>query len=456
MSHRLHSATYTHADHFLLSLAQSQTRTLAEREARGLAPMQRLLDSLGNPEQQLPRLIHITGSKGKGSTALICESLLQSAGYRTGVYTSPHYQHFGERIRIDGQPLSPAEFDAAIHPIHTYKEDNPEHTPSFAEALTAAAICTFAKAALDVVIIEVNMGGRLDPTNVLDNDIALLTSLEREHTEALGASLEAITAEKTGIFRPDKQAIVGAVPPALLPQIAKHAYQQKTNINFINQSIEIRQTADGWRLRSPWLKVDLPSSQQSPIMTLPAQRNNVALAICAVTALNIIPPEKLLETIDISLSHIRLPGRLDWQSPDEQRQRPARLIDSAHTAASVGLVKQFIAHKLNLSALRRVRVIVSVATNKEPLAMLQDLLPLATEIYCYQANERSMSAEQLAAALRDFDFDDESVSITPLYSHEAFTNILQDTTLDADDLLILTGSTYLAGEVYRVLEDLEI
>lgn len=433
----------------LMQIAQSKTRSKAEREARGLAPIQQLMATLGNPEQRLPPCIHITGSKGKGSTALIAESIALAAGLRVGTFTSPHLQHFRERIRLNGEPISHDRFERAFDPIREYCQQYADALPTFPEAITAAGLTVFAESDLDVVIIEVGLGGRLDPSNVITADVAVLTNIELEHQQALGETLVEIADEKAGIFKPQKLALIGPIVQAVRPTLAKKAYQQQTNAYFMGQGIQLKQLANGWRLSLPWLKLDLPNSQQCSQMTLPHQRNNVALAVAAITALEIIPGETLLESLNKGLKNLSLPGKLDWQPATESK--PAILIDSAHTANSMQALRDFIDRQFPEQP-KCCRLIISVAASKDVETLIPPLLPIVTDIYCTSVNDRSMPVDELQQALRetlDKRNAQNTVTISTLPTTESLHKALQATDLDQDDLLLITGSTYLAGAAYN-------
>lgn len=437
------------AAELLLRIAQTTTRSKAEREARGMTPTQRLMTALGNPEQRLPPCIHITGSKGKGSTALIVESIALVAGLRVGTFTSPHLQHFRERIRLNGEPMTPEAFEQAFDPIRDYCQQHPDALPTFPEALTAAGLSVFAKSDLDIVIIEVGLGGRLDPSNVITADVAVLTNIELEHQQALGDTLIEIADEKAGIFKPQKLALIGPVVQAVRPTLAKKAYQQQTNAYFMGQGIQLKQLANGWRLSLPWLKLDLPNSQQCSQMTLPHQRNNVALAVAAITALDIIPGEALLESLNKGLNNLSLPGKLDWQPATESK--PAILIDSAHTASSMQALRDFIDRQFPEQP-QRCRLIISVATSKDIETLIMPLLPIITDIYCTSVNDRSMPVDELQQALQetlDKSNAQNTITISTLPTTDALASAIQATDLDQNDLLLITGSTYLAGAAYH-------
>ena len=169
-----------------------------------LSRVQALLGLLGNPETKA-RSIHVAGTKGKGSTAALCDAALHAAGYKTGFYSSPHLHSFRERIRIDSQPIGEAEFAGLVErlwPHHeSVSEDSPLGPVTLFEFMTAMAFQAFCDSGADFQTIEVGLGGRLDATNVLNPEVCVITSISRDHTAILGDSLAEIASEKAGIIK---------------------------------------------------------------------------------------------------------------------------------------------------------------------------------------------------------------------------------------------------------------
>src|SRR5262245_34682361 len=169
----------------------------------GLGPVRRLLERLGDPQQGLP-VVHVAGSKGKGSTLLLAESMLRTAGLRTGSFTSPHLERWTERFRLDGREAEGERLAAPGERIRPHVEAlhraDPEGAPTFFDATTGAALLLFREASVDVALLEVGLGGRLDSTNVVSPAVACITTIELEHTDRLGTTHAAIAAEKAGIL----------------------------------------------------------------------------------------------------------------------------------------------------------------------------------------------------------------------------------------------------------------
>ena len=210
---------YRNAIDRLLSLVDHERTGIPNpRQKRifDLGRMEAFLSRLGNP-QRASKTIHIAGTKGKGSTAALCDAALRAAGYRTGFYSSPHLHSFRERIRINSQPISEAEFSRLVEQLWSAQEWIGQHTElgniTLFEFMTGMAFQCFADNQSDFQVIEVGLGGRLDATNVLDSDVCVITPISRDHTAILGDSIAEIASEKAGIIKPGRPVVVAPQVP---------------------------------------------------------------------------------------------------------------------------------------------------------------------------------------------------------------------------------------------------
>lgn len=181
----------------------------------GIDRMQAFVRYLGHPEQAYP-VIHVAGTNGKGSTCAMLEAIFRAAGYRTGLFTSPHLVHQGERVQVDRVILSREQiigYTRRLKPIaESIEAAHPDHHPSFFEFMTGMAFLRFAEARVGVALIETGLGGRLDATNVVNPEISIITSISLDHTDILGDTVEAIAREKAGIIKPGKPIVLGLMP----------------------------------------------------------------------------------------------------------------------------------------------------------------------------------------------------------------------------------------------------
>ena len=241
--------TYRDATAFLESLVRTPSRTREERERLGLYPIESLLDRIGNPHRELAA-IHITGSKGKGSTALYLEALLAAAGLRIGTFTSPHLEHWNERIRIVGAPIGRGKFVAAMERVRPVIADlhraDADTAPAFFDALVAAAFSAFADAGVDIAVIEAGIGARLDPTRACRAAATCVTSVEMEHADRLGPALTDIAREKAAVARAGVPLVVGSIPAPASTVVERETVRIGAPLRRLGRDIGIR-----WRGAHP-------------------------------------------------------------------------------------------------------------------------------------------------------------------------------------------------------------
>ena len=299
-----------------------------------LKRMRMILDLLGNPQDSF-RIIHITGTNGKGSTARMAEAICRAYGMRTGLYTSPHLEHVSERIVIDGQRLSDDDFVELWNQVKDFvalvdKKMDEEGAPrmSFFEVLTAMAIWKFADAPVDVAIVEVGMGGRWDATNVLDADAAVIGPIDMDHMAWLGDTVEQIAQEKVGIIKPGCTAIIGRQPheSEVMPIIEQAAAENHATIIRDGYEAEVvsRMPAVGGQmvtLRMPnGTYADVPVDKFGE-----HQAHNALAALCACEV--VIPVSGALDgdLVAEALSSVKIPGRIE-----QVRSSPTIIIDGGH------------------------------------------------------------------------------------------------------------------------------
>ncbi|HPS10819.1 MAG TPA: Mur ligase family protein, partial [Paludibacteraceae bacterium] len=202
----------------------------------GLENSIRLMEQLANPQQQY-RIIHVAGTNGKGSVSHFLSAILQSAGYTTGLYTSPHLVDFGERIRVNGEKIRPEYVSDFVEKNEKMLD---EIQPSFFEATMAMAFRYFADCAVDVAVIEVGLGGRLDSTNIVSPALSVITNISFDHTEFLGNTLAQIAAEKAGIIKPETPVVIGEVVPETRPVFIEKAQKHHSPLVFAEENIPVK------------------------------------------------------------------------------------------------------------------------------------------------------------------------------------------------------------------------
>lgn len=310
----------------------------------GLERIERLLARLGQPQQRVP-FIHVAGTNGKGSVCAYLSAALTAAGYRVGRYTSPHLVDWTERIAIGDRPISPAEFVAALERTIAAIDPNFE-APTLFEVVTAAAWELFARRELDIAVIEVGLGGRLDATNVAIPAVAAITSISRDHWQRLGDTIAAIAGEKAGILKPQIPAVVAPQVPLAEAVIAERARQLNCPVLWSQPAIPIASDlVPGASSNAPDIAADivLRRARYRDLdydLMLPGdvQLINSAMAIDILQVLRARGWDKLTDVaIARGLAHTRWPGRLQWL---QWRDR-TWLIDGAHNLAAAQALRRY-------------------------------------------------------------------------------------------------------------------
>ena len=413
-------------------------------ERLGLAPIRRLLERLDDPQHGLP-VIHIAGSKGKGSTALFAEALLHSGGERVGTFTSPHLERWTERFRIDAREVAGERLAAAVERVRPHvealRDSDPATAPTFFDATTAAALLLFREAQVDRAILEVGLGGRLDSTNVVTPQVACITSIELEHTDRLGGTLASIAREKAGILKPGVPAVIGELAEEAAAVIEARAAELGITPARAGRDFRaeiLAEGPEGLRLRLR----DGPLDLEVELPLLGAhQAANAALALACVRRAGGLGDAALASAVQSGLPSARLPGRLELL-----RRDPAVLVDSAHTAASA----RALARVLKLLRARRTHLVLSISAGKDTGSMLEALLPLADELSVTRAEPaRSLAPAEIAEAARAR-APRLAVRVVP---NPQLALRAAAARLEPGDLLCVAGSVYLAGIARRVLRD---
>jgi len=349
----------------LFGRANYETRRPRTPEAFRLEPIRRLLEALGNPHRRYA-VVHIAGTKGKGSTAAMAEAILRAAGYRTGLYTSPHLHTMRERIRIGGTPIPRATVVALFEGLRPMIEEDPDLTVF--DILTAMGFWAFAEAGVEIAVVEVGLGGRLDSTNVVSPAVCLITALSLDHTEILGPTLAHIAFEKAGILKP-------GVPAVTAPQAAEAMAVLRRVAAERGAPLE---TLAGWRYGPTEIA---PNGQRGEIgapdgsrwaVRLPLlgrhQWENAALAVAAMLRLReqgwAIPDRAIRE----GLEGVQWPGRFEVLRAD-----PPLVLDGAHNDASAARLAETVSE---VFPGRRWQLVFGASADKDPRAILAPLRPL--------------------------------------------------------------------------------
>jgi dihydrofolate synthase/folylpolyglutamate synthase len=435
------------AEHWLEGLVNHERRPGYADARLGLEPIRALLARLGDPQTGLP-VLHVAGSKGKGSVVLMVEALARAAGLRTGAYTSPHLSRWTERFRIDGREIDPAPLAAAVARVAPAVEalrapGTPARAevtpqPTWFDAVTATAFVVFAEQPLDLVLLEVGLGGRLDSTNVVAPRLCCVTSIELEHTERLGTTLSAIAAEKAGILKAGVPAVIGDLPAEARAVVEARAKEIGAPLVSYGQEFSASGTgvgAGGQRIRQRDGRLEI----EAGLACLgPHQVHNASLALACARRLRITSDRDLPVIAARAFESIRLPGRIEVLE-----RRPIVLVDSAHTRASaesLALVLAELPHRAR-------HLVLSVSRGKDVAAICGALVPGAARVTLTRAEpSRSLELAELELVVRAAGARDVVLEADPRRALRRAR-----ATLAEDEMLCVAGSIYLAGIAREVL-----
>lgn len=382
--------TYSEAIRFLCTLQRFGIQP-------GLETTRELLAQLGNPHERL-RFLHIAGTNGKGSVAAMCQAVLTTAGYRTGLYTSPHLVSFCERIQLDGQPIAEPEMARLVSELQPMLSRTTRPATLF-EVVTVLALRYFHEQRADVVVWETGLGGRLDATNVVTPLVSIITNVAFDHTEYLGDTLPKIAAEKAGIIKP-RVPVVTAAEGEALEVIRRVCTEQQAPLTVVTAGTN----------RTPLI---------GPHQALNCAVAETALRLCG---LRITEPQ-----IRLGLARTRWPGRFEIV-----RRNPLLILDGAHNphgaeALAATVREQFPGRRLTL--------ILGVLRDKDYRGLCRILAPLASRVLCVPvASDRTAKPEDIAAACQPA-------------KTELCRNAAEALAKTQNEDVLVTGSLYLIGEV---------
>ncbi len=395
----------------------------------GVDRMQHLVAELGHPERSYP-VVHIAGTNGKGSVSAMVESILRAAGCRTGLYTSPHLVKLGERVQVNRQLLTEQEIVAYTKELSPVAQrlaaTGPDEHPTFFEFMTAMAFLQFARRNVDVAVIEVGMGGRLDATNVVQPEVTVITSIGLDHMEQLGDNVAKIAREKAGIIKPGRPVVMGRLPAEAEQVVREVARAHHVPVHSVREVF-------GENL------ADYPSTN----LEGDYQRWNAATATLAVRLLRgKFPLDDA--TIARGLQQVIWPGR--WQRTSIGG-RPL-ILDASHNPEGAQVLENNL-HKLVAAAGRKPIIVTGVLGEFRARALLDVVCRYGREVHLVPPHqERACTYEQLEAIV--------DPEVKPMLRRATLEQIFPDertcTLGGPDDIVVVTGSIYLLGEVLARIE----
>lgn len=400
-----------------------------------------LLARIGNPHLAAPAVL-VAGTKGKGSTAAMMASMLQAGGYRVGLYTKPHLVDYRERFRVDGALIASEELIHAVEtirpPIETL-EGGPDGAPTYFEASVAIAFWYFAQARVDLAVVEVGLGGRLDATNVADPLVSVITTVSYDHMEMLGETLEAIAREKAGIVRARGAVVAAPQAPEALAAIIDVCTRHDARLWLVNEIMTWEAQAvtlhdQTFTLRGPW-------RSYGPLRLPLVGAHQLTNAAAAVTAVEVVGERGFPvggDAIRGGLAALRWPARVEVI-----HERPYVVVDVAHNPASIGALRQ------TLEALfpgRRIILVFGMVATHDHRASTSLIAPLAeTVIVTTPQHAKPLPAAVLAEEVRRYAravevIDDRRAAVDRALALAG-----------EEDVVVITGSFFLVGEVREAL-----
>ncbi len=425
---------YNQALDYLYSFVDYSLKHISElaRAEFNLDRMFALLEELGEPQGRYP-IIHVAGTKGKGSVSALCASALKAAGYKTGLFSSPHLWDYVERIQINGEPISHAQLIELVEEVKPAVKKVPKLTTF--EITTAIAFLAFAKNNVDAAVIEVGLGGRLDATNVVMPKVSVITSLSYDHTAILGNTLVAIAGEKAGIIKRKMPVISAPQESDALDVLERVAKQRNSPFILVGKDVKFERLSsslDGQTLRLS--SAIFPPSQPLEL-TIPLlgahQVENAAIAYAALKASGLEIPD---EAIQKGFADVKWPARFEIL-----RRQPPVVIDSAHNRDSAKRLRETLDEYFPETP---VILIFCALEDKDIIGMLEELKPRLEWVVATRADHpRAPSAGWLAEQVRKVDIPVEVVEPVA----EALERALD---LAGEQKMVLSaGSVAFAGEV---------
>jgi dihydrofolate synthase/folylpolyglutamate synthase len=394
-----------------------------------LARIQAVLDALGNPHRQV-RFIHVAGTNGKGSTCAMIASALRAGGYHTGLYTSPHLIDPRERIQLDGAPIEEQLWVDTFEEVHNTAErllagDEIDAHPSFFETVTAMAFVAFARKRVEIVSLETGLGGRLDATNVVVPEVAVITPIDFDHEAFLGSGIESIAAEKAGILKAGRPAVFSAQRPDAFAVLDRRALELDIAV-----TLSSRWRIENARIEKYSSRFTLIADEQIPIECPLAGEHQIENARTAAAALNVfgLPAIAIAEGI----ARVRWPGRLERIA-----EHPDIILDGAHNPAGA---KALAAYIRRFFANEPVRIVYGAMRDKAIEEVTSTLFPLAAEVILTAPNQpRAFHPESLAEVI-------EHPNVRTAANIEEALRMTRENPMTT----FVTGSLFLVGEARAI------
>ena len=396
----------------------------------GLETMTALIARLGRPDTRY-RILHIAGTNGKGSTAAMSAAMLQAAGHRVGLYTSPHLVEFSERIRVDGRMISEADIGRLAEVLQ--KAAEPDLSPTFFECTTAMALQYFAEAQVDAAVLEVGLGGRFDATNVVTPVACAVTTIALDHQEYLGTTLSSVAYEKAGIIKPLVPVVVGRMSDEAGETIEQVAEERGAPLSRLGREFEVAGMPERFRFSGRTRRYDNLVCSLSGAH----QVDNCACALSLIEAAGERGLDVGETAVREGLRTVQWPGRLEVVD-----RTPLVVLDGAHNPAAAAAVAEYMQAFRRVNPESRVILVLGMMRDKDHLGFAKPFRGLVDQVVLTQAGlSRSATVDELYGALQELWPSARAEAV----SADALT--LARRLARTQDLICVTGSLMLIGDV---------
>ena len=402
----------------------------------GLSTMQSILEKLGNPQNDF-KCIHISGTNGKGSVASSLSNILSTAGYKTGLYTSPHLVSFNERFCINGKQVTDDDIIEAYNVVEAV--NNGERSATFFEISTAMAFYLFSSMNVDYAVIETGMGGRLDATNIVNPVLSIITNISVEHKAYLGGTLAEIAGEKAGIIKANTPVVTGAKQKAAVSVIEAKAKEMSAPLYKFRSNFKVRRVDKEGRFTFYGIKNTWQNVETKLLGNHQVDNASLVLAACEV----LIETEGLDLSEDIikkGLLTTSWPGRLEVVSDS-----PLTIVDGAHNLVAIRKLTEYL--KTAFSG-RKITLVTGVLDDKSYTTMFKCILPVCSRVVITEAkSERSIPSETLVVAAKKYISDTTVIKDIP----EAIQ--FAENASEEEDVICISGSLYVVGEAKEFFQN---
>jgi dihydrofolate synthase/folylpolyglutamate synthase len=412
----------------------------------GLDRIKMLLSGLGDPQLAFPA-VHVTGTNGKGSVCKMLACILQEAGYRTGLYMSPHLERFNERISVDGTCISDNDLVESVSKVRPVVDEMAKEGKgrqcTYFEATTAVAFDHFRKVGVDMAVIEVGLGGRLDATNIIDPLLSIITNISLEHTDVLGKTVEKIASEKAGIIKKGRPVVTAARESVAVDVFRKAAAKNKSPFYIMQREVRRRPKSRSLAGQGFGLYTDREAYRElfSPMVGR-FQLENAALAVLSAEILESSGLTISPEHIKKGIARAKLPGRMEFAS-----LRPNILLDSAHNPAAARAASVELEDLKKIAGWDKVHLLFGVLADKDLTGVLEPLLAQSDSLtYTKPSTDRALDIGRASERVEKLTEATGKNDVTFMREPDrALHSVMKRAS--AKDLILVTGSMYLVGEI---------